>query len=566
MVARTLGWIAERIVAGRLAAVGYYRRARGWPVGAGMMRIWRGRSQTPRILLVPQELRTADPVRADEIIAGLHVFAGRTIQAADPFAATPPSEDWQEALAGFGWLRHLRAAGSPEAAAAARGLVEAWLAAQGREHRSGWQPLVTAERLRAWLAASGLLLAGADEMFYRRFARSLWWQLRVLDAQYATLAPGAARLSVLIALVTAGLCLEGEDKLLKWASQRLGEELERQILPDGGHVSRDPGVLVGLVLDLLPLRQLFPARNVTPPAAILTAVDRMMPMIRFFRLGDGTIARFNGMGPTGIDLVTTALVYDESRGSVPRSAPHSGFERLEAGASVLIADVGPPPPARYSAGAHAGTLSFELSTGRQLLVMNCGMPAVNRASWRREARKTAAHSTVTVADRSSARFVDRGPAEGAVMSGPGRVAAERHDLTLAASHDGYRQRLGVTVHRVLSLSAEGERLDGEDTLEGADQPYTLRFHLHPSVQPVPTEQARSVLLLLPTGEAWVFATEAGVAIEESIALAMPEGPRRTAQLVIEGRSGEMPSVRWTLRRLDRPQPPLPRDPEPELPL
>ncbi|MBN8938423.1 MAG: heparinase II/III family protein [Rhizobiales bacterium] len=559
--------MSERVIAGRLGAVGFYRRARGWPVGAGMMRVWRGRSQTPRVLLVPQELRTADPVRADEIIAGLHVFAGRTVQAADPFAATPPSEEWREALAGFGWLRHLRAAGTAEAGAAARQLVEAWMATQGRDHSVGWQPQITAERVRAWLAGSGLLLAGADEIFYRRFARSLWWQVRVLYAQFASIPPGADRLSVLVALVTAGLCLEGEERLLKWASLRLGEELDRQILPDGGHVSRDPGVLVGLVLDLLPLRQLFPARNVTPPAAILTAVDRMMPMIRFFRLGDGTIARFNGMGPTGIDLVTTALVYDESRGTVPGSAPHSGFERLEAGTTVVVTDTGAPPPAHYSMGAHAGTLSFELSTGRQLIVMNCGMSSVHRASWRKEARKTAAHSTVTVADHSSVRFVRRGPAEGAVLSGPHVVAVERHGLTVSASHDGYQPRLGVAVARTMSLAEDGERLDGEDVVEGADQPYALRFHLHPSVQPVPTEQGRSVLLLLPTGEAWVFAADAGVAIEESIALAMPEGPRRTLQLVIEGRSGAMPRVRWALRRLERPGAhAAPSEPEPELPL
>ncbi|MGL4284796.1 MAG: heparinase II/III family protein [Phreatobacter sp.] len=559
--------MSEWVIAGRLAAVGYYRRARGWPVGAGMMRVWRGRSQTPRVLLVPQELRTADPVRADEIIAGLHVFAGRTVQAVDPFVAAPPSEEWREALAGFGWLRHLRAAGTAEAGAAARQLVEAWLATQGRDHSIGWQPQITAERVRGWLAASGLLLAGADEVFYRRFARSLWWQVRVLYAQFASIPPGADRLSVLVALVTAGLCLEGEERLLKWASLRLGEELDRQILPDGGHVSRDPGVLVGLVLDLLPLRQLFPARNVTPPAAILTAVDRMMPMIRFFRLGDGTIARFNGMGPTGIDLVTTALVYDESRGTVPGSAPHSGFERLEAGTTIVITDTGAPPPARYSNGAHAGTLSFELSTGRQLIVMNCGMSSVHRASWRKEARKTAAHSTVTVADHSSARFVRRGPAEGAMLSGPHVVEVEHRGLTVTASHDGYRPRLGVAVARVMTLAEDGERLDGEDAIEGADQPYALRFHLHPSVQPVPTEQGRSVLLLLPTGEAWVFAADAAVTIEESIALAMPEGPRRTLQLVIEGRSGATPRVRWGLRRLERPGAQAgPSEPEPELPL
>ena len=80
--------------------------------------------------------------------------------------------------------------------------------------------------------------------------------------------------------------------------RRLGDELERQILPDGGHISRNPGALIELLLDLLPLRQAFTARNMPPPPALLNAIDRMMPMLRFFRHGDGNFALFNGMGPT----------------------------------------------------------------------------------------------------------------------------------------------------------------------------------------------------------------------------------------------------------------------------
>ena len=73
------------------------------------------------------------------------------------------------------------------------------------------------------------------------------------------------------------------------------------MLPDGGHISRNPGVLIELLLDLLPLRQAFAARNMAPPPALNNAIDRMMPMLRFFRHGDGNFALFNGMGPTPID-------------------------------------------------------------------------------------------------------------------------------------------------------------------------------------------------------------------------------------------------------------------------
>ena len=39
--------------------------------------------------------------------------------------------------------------------------------------------------------------------------------------------------------------------------KQLVAEIERQILPDGGHISRNPGALIELLLDLLPLRQAF---------------------------------------------------------------------------------------------------------------------------------------------------------------------------------------------------------------------------------------------------------------------------------------------------------------------
>ena len=51
-----------------------------------------------------------------------------------------------------------------------------------------------------------------------------------------------------------------------WRNRRscLAAELERQILPDGGHSSRNPSILVELLLDLLPLRQCFAARGQPP--------------------------------------------------------------------------------------------------------------------------------------------------------------------------------------------------------------------------------------------------------------------------------------------------------------
>src|SRR5204862_5055907 len=157
------------------------------------------------------------------------------------------------------------------------------------------------------------------------------------------------------------LCMQAQVRHINSDTERLGDELARQILPDGGHISRNPGALVELLADLLPLRQAFSARNIPPPSALLNAIDRMMPMLRFFRHGDGNFALFNGMGPTPTDLLTTVLAYDDARGTPVSNAPHSGYQRVEAGGTLILMDTGRPPALAASQEAHAGCLSFELS-------------------------------------------------------------------------------------------------------------------------------------------------------------------------------------------------------------
>ena len=126
----------------------------------------------------------------------------------------------------------------------------------------------------------------------------------------------------------------------------------------------------------MPLRQVYASRNIAPPPALLNAIERMMPMLRFFRHSDGTFAHFNGMGATPAELLLTLLAYDDSHGAPLSNAPYSAYQRLEASGAVLIMDTGRAPPIEMSLEAHAGCLSFEFSSPKQsLIVVNSGMPA-----------------------------------------------------------------------------------------------------------------------------------------------------------------------------------------------
>src|SRR5499425_687923 len=365
-------------------------------------------AKTDRIVIAPQNLRTTDATRAGEIYAGRFAFAGKVVScdSRSPFEITPPSEEWAAALFGFGWLRHLRAAESGISRANARALVDEWIAVSGSHDPVAWPPDVVARRIMSWLSQAPLLLDGAQAQFYRRFLRGLTRQVRHLRRTASQARDGVPRLQAAIALTFGVLCMARQHRHIRAATKRLSDELTRQILPDGGHISRNPGALIELLVDLLPLRTAFTARNLVPPPALLNAIDRMMPMLRFFRHGDGNFALFNGMGPTPTDLLATILAYDDARGAPLANAPHSGYQRIEAGGTLILMDTGRPPPISASQEAHAGCLSFELSNRNFRILVNCGLPGVSREHWRPMARSTAAHSTVTFNDISSCRFME----------------------------------------------------------------------------------------------------------------------------------------------------------------
>src|SRR5437660_10760074 len=156
-----------------------------------------------RLLIAPQDLRTADPTRASEIYAGRFAFAGKIVicDGRSPFEIEPPSDEWSDQLLGFGWLRHLRAAESAITRANARALVDEWISLQGAfDTVDAWRPDLVARRIISWLCQAPLVLHDADMRFYRRFLRNLTRQVRYLRRTYSATRDGVPRMQAIMAL------------------------------------------------------------------------------------------------------------------------------------------------------------------------------------------------------------------------------------------------------------------------------------------------------------------------------------------------------------------------------
>ena len=425
-----------------------------------------------------------------------------------------------------------------------------------------WEPHVAARRLLAWLSQSPVILAGAERAFYTRFMRALTTHRANLDQRIGVLA-GDERLLAALALAEFGLCAQDAGALQRSGTAALAAEIDAQVLPDGGHISRNPQTLIDLLLDLLPLRQAYAARGIQAPQQLLNAIDRMMPMLRLFRHGDGTLALFNGMGVTAPELVATILAYDDARAQPLTNALYSGYQRIEAEGTIVIADAGAVAPQAFSTRAGAGCLSFELSSGIRRIVVNCGAPDGSRAGARHAARTTAAHSTLVIDDTSSCRFAANAGLErwlgDQILTGPGTVPVERSDAAtgtrIAMSQDGYAIRFGLIHHRALTLTRDGTRLDGHDRLQpiGKREPralaYALRFHLHPGVKARASGDGSIIRLDAADGESWIMEADLAMVIEPSVLFAATGGSRATTQIKIGADAGARRDIRWRFQRL-----------------
>jgi uncharacterized heparinase superfamily protein len=290
-----------------------------------------------------------------------------------------------------------------------------------------------------------------------------------------------------------------------------------------------------------------------------------MPMLRYMRLGDGGLARFNGVGAKEIDSVVTVLTYDPNPSRQLDAAPHARYARLVRGDVVVVMDIGSPPPLTLAGQAHAGALSFEMSVGIQPLFVNGGTPGPADENWRPSSRATASHNALAIEGRSSSRLLRNPRLERLVLaapiSGPETVSAKMstdgEDAIVDGEHDGYAQRFGLMHQRRLRLLADGRRVDGLDKLSPqtgdltmpTDRLFAVHFHLHPDVQVEVAPDRDKVELTLASGDTWVFtAGGAPISLEESVYFADIAGPRDARQLVLRGSVRGTIEINWRLER------------------
>ncbi len=456
----------------------------------------------------------------------------------------------------FRWLRDLRACGGDMARRAARHLVEAWIEAYGRQ--MGNTGLFDSELLGARLAALvqhfDFYGASADSQWQENWMNCIFRQGRNLARSLPSTHTGTAMLQAINGLLLVGLCLSDQDEWLHQAHTLLQAELGKQILGDGGHVTRSPAQLLLAYMRCYEIRVALVSAGRPVPPVLIHALDRMGPALRFYRCGDKKLPCFHGTQEEDAARLDHYLASVDTKGKVLRTLPACGYDRLSSGRSLLLFDHGLCPPAPFDRLMHAAPLAFEFSYARERIFVNCGTHPT-APEWQDALRATAAHNALTIDDYNAMEIKADGHFGRIVRKAlVKREDAEAFSL-VEGSHDGYVSTMGITHHRRLYLSQKGHDLRGEDTLTCATQlakprQISVRFHLHPRVLVSPIRDGQEFLLRLPSGIGWRFhQTGASLALENSIYLGDGDRPLKTKQIVLTSMmQQDKHQICWALQR------------------
>ena len=492
----------------------------------------------------------------------LTVHGGRLALADLDYANKTITPPFERALHGFRWLDDLAASGPRETGVPiAEKLLAGWLEAHPRPGKgAAWAVGNVGQRLLGWLINAPLILSSHDKAFRGQVLAALDETARWLDRHVGRAEDRLGEVAGWCAIVAAGLLLpEGKPRRL-YGEAGLLRALGELIGDDGGVLSRSPLAQIEAIDLLVRLSACYRATRRDPPEAIPAMLGLLVPPLLGVLHGDGGLGNWQGAGAIDAARIEALVAATGVRARPLREARQWGYQRVSAGpqrtATVLVVDAAPPPLARHARHGCASTLAFELSAGKQRLVVNCGGAAFAGGAipvrLAQGLRATAAHSTLALDDTNSTAVL----INGRLGAGVSEVEVERRQVVadagrrgatrIEAAHDGYAPRFGLTHRRILLLRDDGGELVGEDQLVPSGRRgkrgkvgFAIRFHLAPGVEPYLSEDGRGVALALPDGSHWQFRSGAKddgvrVALDDSLWADGQGRPQATKQLVIHG--------------------------------
>lgn len=403
-----------------------------------------------------------------------------------------------------------------------RDFLDRWIAENTRGQGIGWEPYPVSLRIANWIKWA---LAGAklEQHWLDSLAQQARWLSRHLEWHLL----GNHLLANAKALVMAGLFFDGPEAD-GWLAKGLAiyaRELPEQILSDGGHFELSPmyhAIILEDLLDLINAARTYGRANDRIFRDMPDVTARMRHWLAAMTHPDGGLSFFNdaafGIAPSRAALEAYAERLRLPPTTEPGEGVHhlgaSGYVRVNQGDLVAILDLAAVGPDYIPGHAHADTLSFELSLGRERILVNGGTSTYETGRLRETQRATRSHNTVEIGGGNSSDVWASFRVGRRARVRDVSIVRKDGAIVVSAMHDGYRHLRGRPMHR-RTWTFEAEALSIRDEILGSSPSEGIaRFILNPAVQATATDSPKIITLTTNDGRPVIFRSSSAPQIGE----------------------------------------------------
>ena len=461
------------------------------------------------------------------------------------------SKFWNKELHSFNWIRDLRIIGSNQSRLFTRDSIAEWINKYNKWSGLEWQSNIIGKRIYNILGNFNFFCSSADDGYKEILLESISKQGKHLMNNNLKDVNGFEKIYGIKGIIICSLCIGNFEKYFKIGIYFLLIEIKTQVLTDGTHYLKSPSIHLEFLRNLIDIKGLLSKSKKKVPDEINLTISKMASILKFFRLGNGQLATFNNSKYVKKILIDQVLLRANSKIKVPEDTLTSKFHKISENKLNFLMDCGNP----VKENSFAGSLSFEFSYGKNMLVVNCGSPHVYNKKWSQAMKSTAAHSTLMIDNINSSDIFFNNKSSGRQAKVWSRKKNKINSHWIDSAHSGYKKLFGLIHSRKIHLDTKELILRGQDYFAQTTNDYSLipkkyyiRFHLHPDVNVSLTGSKKKAILKLKDGNGWEFlCSESSLEIGESIYLGEGEKIIKNSHLLISNTIIPEKKIKWLFK-------------------
>lgn len=271
-----------------------------------------------------------------------------------------------------------------------------------------------------------------------------------------------------------------DEQLYEKGNKIVMNQLNEQILSDGGHFERSPmyhQLMLYRLLDCYNMLAVYTKKESEFEQFLKNKIEKMLGWLNKITFNTGAIPRVND---TTSDIAPTTEQLNEYAGELGLQASdnppnESGYRMIKNKHYEWLIDVGDIGPDYIPGHAHSDTFSFILNLHNKPIIVDTGISSYEECERRTVERSTASHNTVMVNEEEQtdvwkAFRVGRRAHVSKLEERPGYISVE---------HDGFKH-MGFTHCRIFKWQTD--RLLISDSVFGKRKKQCTAFiHFHPEV-------------------------------------------------------------------------------------